>query len=129
MVYAYLCTGHTVLCQSLPCLDLFSRACACACLTSFSRLCWCCPLSACVLKSRLCVCSTGASTAQRHTRLCLMPFVNRCTGGGEAQLRLSEVEVEAVPTRKELTMPVPKTAVAHGDVNLDVHAFLAKFKA
>eukprot|EP00891_Asterochloris_glomerata_P001031 jgi/Astpho2/1031/Aster-00850 len=50
-------------------------------------------------------------------------------GGGEAQLRLSEVELEAVPTRKELTMPVPKTAVAHGDVNLDVHAFLAKFKA
>ena len=118
MVCAYLCSGHTVLCQSLPC-----------------PLCMCmlfCVLvlpTACVLKLCLCAHSICLSSAQLHARLCLMPFVNRCTGGAEAQLRLSEVELEAVPTRKELTMPVPKTAVAHGDVNLDVHAFLAKFKA
>ena len=114
-------------CSANHCPALCS--CACACLTSCTRPSWCCPISARVLKLRLCVHSTCLSTAQLHAGLCLMPFVNRCTGGGEAQLRLSEVELEAVPTRKELTMPVPKTAVAHGDVNLDVHAFLAKFKA
>lgn len=114
-----------MLCQSLPCPVLMCMCMLDQRLSSVLVL----PTVCMCPQASLCVYLTWLSPAQHHARLCLMPSVNRCTGGGEAQLRLSEVELEAVPTRKELTMPVPKTAVAHGDVNLDVHAFLAKFKA